>query len=50
MKLKKFEHKMKKAQENTYYIHWKQQFYDDILSGKTKYYNNLILTKNNDIL
>ena len=24
------------------YINWKQQFYDDVLSGKTKYYSNLI--------
>lgn len=24
------------------YIDWKQGFYDDVLSGKTKYYSNLI--------
>ncbi len=24
------------------YIDWKQQFYDDVLSGKTEYYSNLI--------
>lgn len=24
------------------YIDWKQSFYDDVLSGKTKYYSNLI--------
>ena len=24
------------------YIDWKQNFYDDVLSGKTKYYSNLI--------
>lgn len=24
------------------YIDWKQQFYDDVLSGKTRYYSNLI--------
>ena len=24
------------------YINWKQQFYDDVISGKTKYYSNLI--------
>ncbi|MBO5208249.1 MAG: MerR family transcriptional regulator [Lachnospiraceae bacterium] len=24
------------------YIDWKQQFYDDVLSGKTKYFSNLI--------
>ncbi len=26
------------------YIDWKQNFYDDVLSGKTKYYSNLIQT------
>jgi hypothetical protein len=24
------------------YIDWKQRFYDDVLSGKTAYYSNLI--------
>lgn len=24
------------------YIDWKQRFYDDVLSGKTKYYSNLV--------
>ncbi len=24
------------------YIDWKQNFYDDVLTGKTKYYSNLI--------
>ena len=27
------------------YIDWKQSFYDDVLSGKTKYYSNLINTE-----
>ena len=27
------------------YIDWKQGFYDDVLSGKTKYYSNLINTE-----
>lgn len=27
------------------YIDWKQNFYDDVLSGKTKYYSNLINTE-----
>ena len=27
------------------YIDWKQGFYDDVLSGKTKYYSNLIKTE-----
>ena len=31
-----------KIQESLDYIDWKQGFYDDVLSGKTKYYSNLI--------
>ncbi len=29
-------------QEAIAFIDWKQNFYDDVLSGKTKYYSNLI--------
>lgn len=31
-----------KLQEAIAYIDWKQSFYDDVLSGKTEYYSNLI--------
>lgn len=31
-----------KLQEAVDYIDWKQNFYNDVLSGKTKYYSNLI--------
>lgn len=31
-----------KLQQAVEYIDWKQGFYDDVLSGKTKYYSNLI--------
>lgn len=34
---------IQEIQENINYIDWKQQFYDDVLSGKTKYYSNLII-------
>ena len=34
--------KMNELQECIEYINWKQQFYDDVLSGKIKYYSNLI--------
>ena len=27
------------------YIDWKQGFYDDVLSGKTKYFSNLIASE-----
>ena len=29
-------------QEAVAYIDWKQNFYDDVLNGKTEYYSNLI--------
>lgn len=29
-------------QNSVAYIDWKQNFYDDVLSGKTKYYSNLV--------
>lgn len=32
---------MKQIQQAIDYIDWKQRFYDDVLSGKTKYYSNL---------
>ncbi len=33
---------IKKLEEAVDFIDWKQNFYDDVLSGKTKYYSNLI--------
>ena len=33
---------VKKLLEAVDYIDWKQNFYDDVLSGKTQYYSNLI--------
>lgn len=33
---------MTTLQECVDYIDWKQNFYDDVLSGKTKYYSNLV--------
>lgn len=41
------ENKMKNLQESIDYINWKEGFYEDVLSGKTKYYSNLIDTKEN---
>lgn len=34
--------KQKKLQESINFIDWKQNFYDDVLSGKTEYVSNLI--------
>lgn len=42
VKLKDLEEKKKKIQESIDYIYWKNEFYDDVLSGKRKYYSNLI--------
>ena len=39
---------MQELQKSIDYIHWKQGFYNDVLSGKTKYYSNLISVKNDD--
>ena len=33
---------IKRLNEAVAYIDWKQNFYDDVLSGKTKYYSNLV--------
>lgn len=48
VKLKELEHKKQEIQESIDYIHWKQQFYLDILNGKKKYYSYLITTENDD--
>lgn len=37
---------LKQVQDCIDYIDWKQRFYDDVLSGKTAYYSNLIITDN----
>ena len=44
IKLKELEHKKQEIQDSIDYINWKQNFYDDVLSGKTKYYSNIIKT------
>lgn len=36
--------RIKNLQEDIAYIDWKQGYYDDVLSGKTKYASNLIDT------
>lgn len=35
----------KRIEEAIDYIDWKQGFYDDVLSGKTKYFSNLIIAE-----
>lgn len=41
-KRQSLEEERKRIQDSIDYIDWKQGFYDDILSGKTKYFSNLI--------
>ena len=36
--------KLNNIQESIDYIDWKQNFYQEVLDGKTKYYSNLIKT------
>lgn len=33
---------IEKLQQAVEYIDWKQNFYEEVLTGKTKYYSNLI--------
>ena len=47
-KLRELEHKKQEIQDSIDYIHWKHQFYDDVLSGKTKYFSYLIKTESDD--
>lgn len=42
IKKQELEAKMQELQNSIDYIDWKQQFYDDVLSGKTKYFSHLI--------
>lgn len=45
IKRKSLTEQLKQIQDSIDYINWKQSFYDDVLSGKTKYYSNLINTE-----
>lgn len=46
IKLEELNNKMKEIQDSIDYIYWKQNFYDDILNGKIKYYSNLTKDEN----
>lgn len=39
---KQLQVRIKELKESVAYIDWKQGFYDDILSGKTEYFSNLM--------
>lgn len=40
-KLKELEHKKQEIQDSIDYIHWKHQFYDDVLSGFYVHFNRI---------
>lgn len=44
-KRKALEAELVRIQDSIDFIDWKESFYDDVLSGKTKYYSNLIAVK-----
>lgn len=44
-KLQDLELKKQELQKSIDFIHWKQQFYQDVLDGKTQYYSDLIDVK-----
>ena len=46
-KRKSLEEERKRIEEAIRYIDWKQGFYDDVLSGKTKYFSNLLPVDDN---
>lgn len=47
-KLRELEHKKQEIQDSIDFVHWKQDFYNDVLSGKRKYFSYLIKVENDD--
>lgn len=47
-KLCELEQKKEEIQEAINFVHWKQDFYKDVLAGKKKYFSYLINTENDD--
>lgn len=45
-KLLELEQKKKEIEASIDFVHWKQNFYKDVLSGKAKYFSYLIQTEN----
>lgn len=48
VKRKSLVDKLNNIQESIDYIDWKQNFYQEVLEGKTKYYSNLIKTNDKE--
>lgn len=47
-KLLELEHKKQEIQDSIDFVNWKQNFYNDVLSGKKEYFSYIIPTKNDD--
>ena len=47
-KLRELEQKKQEIQKSIDFVNWKQNFYNDVLSGKKKYFSYLINTENDD--
>lgn len=47
-KVRELEHKKQEIQESIDFIHWKQNFYKNVLSGKAKYFSYLVPKENDD--
>ncbi len=47
-KLKELEYKKREIQEAIDFVQWKQNFYKDVLSGKTKYFSYLISSERDE--
>lgn len=48
IKLQELEEKKQEIQDSINFVKWKQNFYKDVLSGKTKYFSYLINTENDN--
>ena len=44
-KLRELEHKKEEIQDAIDFVHWKQNFYKDVLSGKREYFSYLMQTE-----
>ena len=47
-KLRELEHKIQKINDSIDFIHWKQEFYENVLNGKVQYFSNLIQNEDDD--
>ena len=48
IKLCELEHKKEEIEEAITFVKWKQNFYQDVIVGRTKYFSNLTSTEGDD--